>query len=138
MQNVCFLMTRLISFFDDIPVTLGLRRLIWGFTVCLCPKIRTPCSYGLSFLKLSDLLMGRSCKVIYRFEKICVISQFGRILVMIVLVPGHCLPLTLLKTNFFFKYVHVSTRHTHKQVQRDIIHPFCATCVCRTYNFLFF
>ena len=56
----------------------------------------------LSYLKLSGLLFGRSYKLtcIYSY-KICVISQFGRILILILLVPGHGLTFTLVKTELF-------------------------------------
>ena len=59
-------------------------------------------SFGLSYLKLSDLLVGRSYKVIYRVIKyVCVISKFGRILILILLVPGRGLPFTAVKTRSF-------------------------------------
>ena len=65
----------------EISVAQHLRLLIWGNTVCPCPKIRTPGPYmqmiafGLSYLKLSDLLVGS-----LKSYKVCIISQFGRIL----------------------------------------------------------
>ena len=69
-------------------------------------------SFGLSYLKLSDHLVGRSYKV-----TICVFSQFGRILILILLVPDHGLPFTLVKTKLF----QICKFNTHKQVQNIII-----------------
>ena len=56
----------------------------------------------------------------------------------VLLVPGHGLPFTLVKTKLF----QICNFNTQEQdlVHFDIIHTFCATCIilCRTYNFLFF
>ena len=65
------------------------RRLIWGNTVCPCPKIRTPGPYmqmiafGLSYLKLSDLLSDLLVQSNLKSYKVCVISQLGRISILI-------------------------------------------------------
>ena len=76
------------------------RLLIWGNTVCPSPKIGTPGPYmqmiafGLNYLKLSGFLVRRIYTVTLRVIKF-VISQFGRILILILL---------LWKRNYF-KYI---------------------------------
>ena len=64
----------------EISVAQHLRLLIWDNTVCPCPKIRMMMTFVLGYLKLNDLLVGKSNLKSY---KVCVISQFGRILILI-------------------------------------------------------
>ena len=64
----------------------------------------------------------------------CVISQFAWILILILLVPGQSLPFTLVETNLFQIYKF----NTHNKYNSTFFMLFCATSICRTYNFLFF
>ena len=76
--------------------------------------------------------MGRSYKDNYRFEKYELFSEFSIILVLIVLVPGHCLPFKLLKTNFLtFKFTSTTGNFSYANALHLTLFSLTVTCIHR-------
>ena len=112
--------------FDEISVTQRLWRLVCVYTVYRFPKIWTPSSYGLSYLKL-----GRELQSNLYIWKMCPFT-FGRILIILLSFLATAYLFTLLKTNLF----QICKFNTNKQVQLDIIHTFWASVYAVQITFL--